>query len=141
MTDPERQVSRAIDFIRANQSEDAKGILSRIINVEPKPILYWFASAQCWKNDEDLSYSCLRAFAWALEKKRAELLRVDGKTALDFLVEGRDELISLLREEHAEMSDSFSRFQSGDYCEAVNTLDNVIARRIEALKKLGYDVS
>jgi hypothetical protein len=100
MMDPKRQVSRAIELIHADQSEEAKEILSPIINVEPKPILYWFASAQCWMND-DLSYGCLIEFARA-EKKRAELLRVDGKAKLDLLVEGQNEQVSLLREEHAQ---------------------------------------
>ena len=114
MTNPERQVSRAIELIHADRSEEAKGILSQIIQVEPKPILYWFALAEC-SNDEDLSYSCLWTFAWALEQKRAEFLGADGKSELDLLVEGQEELVSLMRKEHTEMSDSFSRFQSGDY--------------------------
>jgi hypothetical protein len=140
MTSPERQVSRAIELIHADRSEEANGILAQMIQVEPKPILYWFALAECSK-DEDFSYSCLWTFARSLEQKRAEVLGVDGKTELDLLVEGQEELVSLLRKEHTETLDSFSRFQSGDYREAVNSLNKVIDRRIEALKNLGYEIS
>jgi hypothetical protein len=124
MTDPEQAVKRALELSGAGCYAEAFAILSEIVDVEPKPVRFWLAVAQC-NRGEDFTYHSLNAYAADIQFRRAEILGLEGSSIADLLMEDR-----------SEMAESFSRYQRGDHSGATSVLSRVILRRSDALQEL-----
>ncbi len=137
MIDPEKTARQGLDAARGGRVDEARELLAKLRQIDPRPILYWYALSQCRlrSGEFELAYNCLAAFNASLHAKHMQLLGLDEAQGEDSTLLSR-----LAGPEHilTQRRDADAHRDRRDFESASRAMSVVVDWRIGELESLGY---
>jgi len=139
VTEGDKIVRESLEAAKANRPEEALTLLEQLKEIDPKPLLYWYAHCQARlrQGEDELAYTCLYGFCAKLHAKHMELIGLNKSGPVDpKLLEEINGPLDIQAQRH----DADAHRDRKEYPQAAECMSSVVMWRIDALKALGFDV-
>ena len=138
MTESQSVAYAVLKAAKSGDVDGARGLLASIVNVDPRPPLYWLALFECRKaeGDHETAYNSLKTFHAGLFAQHRERIGFGAGTVDQDKLETMSGPLNISNE-YNEAGVHRSR---GEFKQATDCLTKVVQWRIEKLQVLGYEV-